>query len=230
MKHALWIPLAALLVGTASLAGCGGLGSAYAPAMNASPTPAPSPSPSVSPTPTPTPIQLFVAGTIGTQQGWPDDDTAAGGKGQTIDGIPCKTELFNSFHHHVHVSVFVNGVQYWIPKGTGMSHPDPGNQGFIYHARCFYYLHTHDRTGIIHIEPADATVYTLKNWFDIWGQPLSTSNVAGFTGSVSVYVNGMLQPGVDPNTVAFAPFEEITLVIGTPPSWIPRYLFPPNYP
>jgi hypothetical protein len=217
----------------AAVAACSGSGSAVAPniAPSSSPTPSPSPLPSQSPTPTPTPIQLVVGGTTGTTMGWPDGDTPTGGQGQPVDGINCQNELLGTFHHHVHLSVFVNGTQYWIPRGVGMFHPSAGNKtGYIYHAQCFYWLHAHDRTGIIHIEPPSSLAFTLKNWFDLWGEPLSATEVAGYTGNVAVYVNGMLQPGVDPNTVQFSPFEEITLVIGTPPSWIPAYTFPPGYP
>jgi hypothetical protein len=234
VKTAIVAAFVAALLGSADLAGCGaGGGSTFSPMSsgNPSPSPSPSPIPSTSPTPTPTPIQLIVGGTVGTAPGWPDDDTSTGGQGQTIDNIKCKVELLNAFHHHVHVSVFVNGAQFWIPKGTGMFNPGPGPSGFIYHATCFYYLHTHDRTGIVHLEPPDgSTVFTLKNWFDLWGQPLSSSNIAGYTGTVGVYVNGMLQPGLDPNTIQLTPFEEITLTIGTAPSWIPNYVFPPGYP
>ena len=207
----------------ASVAGCSGTGGngAVAPVGNSAPV-----KKSVHPMATPTPIQLVLGGTIGTVV-FPDDDTATGGQGQSIQGINCRKELLNSFHHHVQLSMFVNGEQIALPKGTGMK--DPHNNPFIYHAACFYFLHTHDRTGIIHIEPRTDTTYNLKNYFAVWGMPLSTTGFAGYTGAVSVYINGTLQPGMDPRTVTFSPFEQITLVIGTPPDWIPVYIFPAGY-
>jgi len=180
-----------------------------------------------SPTPTPTPIQLTLGETIGTSV-FPKGDTASGGQGQQVAGINCRRELLNTFHHHVHLSLFVNGEQIALPRGTGMK--NPGNNAFIYHADCFYWLHTHDATGIIHVEPPNGNTFNLKQYFKIWGEPLSSNGFAGYTGPVAVYINGTLQPGMDPNAVTFSPFEEITLVIGTPPSWIPVYLFPPGYP
>jgi|SRR5215472_8710492 len=179
------------------------------------------------PTPTPTPIQLSLGEVIGTPV-FPEGDTSTGGQGQQIDKINCRAFLNNQYHHHVHLSMFVNGEQIALPRGTGMKNPGKGN--FVYHATCAYWLHTHDATGIIHIEPPNGNTYNLKQYFDIWGEPLSTNGFAGYTGAVAVYIDGVLQPGMDPNQVQFSPYEEITLVIGTPPSWIPVYLFPAGYP
>jgi len=223
MKVALVAFAAVCIVGVASLAGCGGTGQTPAVSPIGGQAPARH---AVTPNATPTPIQLVLGGTIGDVV-FPDGDTATGGQGQPIQGINCRKELLNQFHHHVHLSLFVNGEQIALPKGTGMKNPH--HNAFIYHADCFYFLHTHDQTGIIHIEPRTQTTFTLKNYFAVWGEPLDTNGFAGYTGTVSVYIDGVLQPGVDPRTVQFTPFEQITLVIGTPPDWIPSYIFPPGY-
>lgn len=226
IKNTLTAAAVVAALSAAALAGCNG-GGAVAPLAGASSNRTLT---SATPSPTPTPIQLVIRGTIGTQPAWHDGDNSKGGNGQVVDGMPCVHALSNKFHHHVHVSLFVDGVQHWMPKGSGTKHPYYNPDGWVYNAKCWYYLHTHDRTGIVHIEPSDARIFTLKNWFDLMGQTLSTTNVGQYSGSVGVYINGMLQPGMDPNTIQFAPFEQITLVIGTPPSWIPMYKFPPGYP
>jgi hypothetical protein len=225
MKTTLTAAAVVAALSAAAIVGCGGGGGAIAP-----PAGIDSNRTLLAPTPTPTPIQLVIRGTIGTQAAWADGDGVGGGLGKTIDGMPCVQALSNKFHHHVHVSLFVNGVQLWMPKGSGTDKPIYSKDGWIYRAKCWYYLHTHDRTGIVHIEPNSSRIFTLKNWFDLMAQPLSTTVVGPYSGSVGVYINGMLQPGMDPNTVQFSPFEEITLVIGTPPSWIPAYIFPKGYP
>ena len=218
--------IAVCFVGVSSLAGCSGAGGggAIAPVTGAKNQ---SVSHYTSPTATPTPIQLVIGTTVGTPV-FPEGDTATGGQGQQIQGINCRKELLNTYHHHVHLSLFVNGEQIALPRGTGMK--NPGTSQFVYHATCFYFLHTHDATGIIHVEPPTNNVFTLKQYFAIWGEPLSTNGFATYSGPVAVYINGTLQPGMDPNTIALTPYEEITLVIGTPPSWIPAYLFPAGYP
>jgi hypothetical protein len=172
------------------------------------------------------PIQLVPGTTVG-QVVFPEGDTASGGQGQQVDGVNCRKALSSIYHHHVHLSLFVGGVQYAIPRGTGMK--NPGQSKFIYHADCFYFLHTHDETGIIHIEPPNGNAFGLHQYFGIWGMPLSTSNVAGYQGAVTVFVNGT-QQNVDPNTLKFHPFDQITLEVGTPVVTPPVYIFPKNYP
>jgi hypothetical protein len=172
------------------------------------------------------PIQLVPGTTVG-QDVFPEGDTATGGQGQQVLGISCRQALDSKYHHHVHLSLFVNGVQYAIPRGTGMK--NPGQAPFIYHADCFYFLHTHDETGIIHIEPPGPDIYSLHQYFALWGMKLSTTNVAGYKGAVTVFVDGT-QENVDPNTIKFSPYEQITLEVGTPVVTPPVYIFPPHYP
>ena len=180
----------------------------------------------VEPDAAPTPIQLYPGMTIGTDV-FPEGDTASGGQGQVVNGIRCAKSEKVFYHHHVHLSLFVNGVQFAIPKGTGMK--NPGHGKYIYHSDCEYFLHTHDETGIIHIESPTAHIYTLHDYFYIWGEPLSANDVAGYTGSITVFING-IQQLVDPRTIQFTPYEEITLEVGSPVVPPPVYLFPPGYP
>ena len=177
------------------------------------------------PAATASPIQLVPGTTVGTDV-FPTGDTATGGQGQDVNGIRCAKSLDAIYHHHVHLSLFVNGVQYAIPRGTGMK--DPDKLKFIYHAACFYWLHTHDETGIIHMEAPTSRFYVLHDYFYLWGEPLNQTNVAGYTGTVTVFVNGV-QQAVDPRTIQFSPYEEITLEVGSPVVPPPVYVFPPNY-
>jgi hypothetical protein len=62
----------------------------------------------------------------------------------------------------------------------------------------------------------------LGQLFDIWGQPLTTSNVAGFAGPTLFYVGTTLFSG-DPRTIVLSNNEQITLEVGGP------YVFPPFY-
>jgi len=89
----------------------------------------------------------------------------------------------------------------------------------IVSAPCGYNLHTHDRTGVIHDEAKTDLHLTLGNFFDIWGMPLSMSNVAGYTGTVWVKI---VTPGnnmpwsntIDPRTILLSDKEQITLAVG----------------
>lgn len=59
-----------------------------------------------------------------------------------VDGIRCDTMEFTMFHIHAHLDIFVDGTPFTVPSQIGI---DP-------EGRCLYWLHTHDDSGIIHIE------------------------------------------------------------------------------
>jgi hypothetical protein len=88
-------------------------------------------------------------------------------------------------------------------------------------------MHMHDHTGIIHIEAPDVKNYTLGQFFDIWGQPLTTTNVAGLTGDVVAYINdnGEARRYMgDLRAIQLISHRAITLQIGTPPiTSLPTY-------
>jgi hypothetical protein len=204
-----------------AVASCGGQNS-VTPALH---SPVGSSQKVAQPAATASPIQLVPGTTIGTDV-FPEGDTSTGGQGQVVNGIRCAKSLLATFHHHVHLSLFVNGEQIAIPRGTGMKNPAHGN--YIYHADCFYWLHTHDETGIVHMEAPTSRFYDLHDYFYEWGEPLSPSDVAGYIGKVTVFINGV-QQSVDPRTIQFSPFLEITLEVGSPIVTPPTYIFPPNY-
>ena len=230
MRIPITAAVAAIFVAGAAIAACSG-GSTSMPSVPSHGAGAAGTLRTTAPTPTPTPIQLVLGTTVGTVI-WPNFDTKTGGQGKPVDGITCRKELLNTYHHHVHLSIFYNGTQLAAPEGVGILGVPGKNPKFIYHGTCFYWLHTHDKTGIIHIEPSNADTFNLKQFFDIWGEPLSLTQVADLTvGSLGVYINGVYEPGQDPSLIQFYPFEEITLVVNSPtPDWIPNYLFPPGYP
>ena len=199
-------------------AGCGGSGSAAlapltGPGPATSPTLIPTPT---APAPTPTPIAISAGGTVGTPT-FPPGNTASGGQGAPVDGIPCAASPpQNQLHIHPHLSFYVNGTQLAIPLGVGIINAHV-TSGFADSADCFYYVHTHDATGIIHIEtPFSFPAITLGNLFHIWGQPLSSSNIAGYTGAQLIYIDTAPYNG-DP---ALIPLDvnkkHITLEVGPP--------------
>ncbi len=209
-----------------SIAGCSSNSTTVAPLPQSHPAIAKA-QPHDSPAPTPTPIQLQIAGLVGTEH-WPEGDTSTGGQGQGVGGLNCLKQLGEPYHHHVHLSIFINGEQLALPMGVGMYQPGGGKSGYIYHQTCLYFVHTHDRTGIVHIESKTAQPFTLGIVFKLWGEPLSSTQIAEFTGPVSVYVNGNPDTTDPVANVPLNPGDDITLVIGQPPAWIPAYILPPS--
>ena len=174
----------------------------------------------------PAPIQMNEGGLVGTIT-YPNGSTASGGQGDPVDTIPCGSGA-DAEHYHAHVSLFVNGQQQAIPLGIGIRNAVVEGDSLAIAGTCFYWLHSHDRTGIIHIEPSvTGHTFTLGEYFDIWGEPLTSGNVAGNQGAVTVYVDGARYFG-DPRAIVLAAHQQITIEVG-PRVAPPVFDFPPDY-
>ncbi|MDQ6826978.1 MAG: hypothetical protein M3Z14_07270 [Candidatus Eremiobacteraeota bacterium] len=169
-------------------------------------------------------------GTIGLDDTFSPVDgmTALGGlQGQPIDGVVC-ANLPIAFHIHTHLSLFVNGQRLAIPDGIGIPDPHPDSPaGYVPGGKCFYHLHSHQTEGVIHIEAPAPAQFTLGQYFDIWGQTLSSSNIAGHAGSVQIYTAQPTSPASlstgnytlyagDPRAIPLLAHEEIVLEVGPP--------------
>jgi hypothetical protein len=144
----------------------------------------------------------------------------------SVDGIQCNTSEQLLFHIHAHLDVFVNGQLMYIPPQIGII-PD----------KCIYWLHTHDETGIIHIESPVKRDFTLGQFFDLWkrkiNNPEAFNNIFNETGSNNnnipqIYISGNKLPtGTNYRDVKLHAHDEIALIYGTPPANIPsKYDFP----
>jgi hypothetical protein len=93
-------------------------------------------------------------------------------------------------------------------------------------------LHTHDATGIIHIESATQRTFTLGEFFTEWGVRLDGSCIAGYCDSpsqpVRFYVNGQPVTG-DPRAIALTAHAEIVIAVGALASVPATYGFPAGY-
>jgi hypothetical protein len=138
--------------------------------------------------------------------------------GRTVDGIKCETMEQVLFHIHAHLAVFVNGRPGAIPEGIGIAPPRSEEQTtegpFVLGGTCFYWLHSHTNDGVIHIESPDHRTYTLGNYFDIWNQPLSATQVGLAKGPVTAYLDGRPFPG-DPRSIPLTAHAVIQLDVGT---------------
>jgi uncharacterized C2H2 Zn-finger protein len=138
----------------------------------------------------------------------------------TIDGIQCSSFEQLVFHIHSHLDIFINGKPFTIPAQIGIM---PG--------KCFYWLHTHDESGVIHIESPVNRNYTIGQFFDIWNQKLNNTqvldNAANSKNTLSVYVNGVKAPtGVNYRDIKLGAHDEIAIVYGSLPLIVPsKYNF-----
>ena len=164
-------------------------------------------------------VQAAAAASASSQVGESDllAPVWSGLKGQTIDGVSSNQMEQLAYHIHAHLAIFINGKQMTVPYGVGIEQPwsteADGNSEFVDSGAAFYYLHTHDDTGVIHIESPTSKQYTLGQFFAEWNQPLSTTQIGKYTGSVIVYVNGAKYTG-DPSNITLTAHEVIQLDLG----------------
>jgi hypothetical protein len=130
----------------------------------------------------------------------------------------------NVEHIHAHVDVLVDGHAVEVPADIGIDR----SNGSISP------LHTHDGSGVIHIESPVKRQFSLGEFFTEWGVGLSANNIGGLRPAdgktVRAYVNGAQCTG-DPAAIMFGPHDEIAVVYGVPQAGanIPaKYDFPPG--
>lgn len=186
---------------------------------------------------TPAPIRFSYGQIIGLDNTFSpvDGDTSSGGNGSTVDGIPCDNSSI-PYHFHAHVSLLVNAKRLAFPDAIGLHYPGTESKGMTFATLCYYHLHTHDATGLIHIEAPARTTFTLGQLFGVWGRPLSSTNVAGHGGTVKAFIAYAPTPGYSKQTgpyrqytgnlsqLQFASHQEIVLEVG------PTFVYPPNIP
>lgn len=133
--------------------------------------------------------------------------------------VPCSGTEMLSYHVHAYLEIDIRGTRQVVPANTGIR------------SNCLFWLHTHDGTGLIHVEAPVSANYTLGQFFTVWGQPLSREGVLGErvgpNEEVRVFVNGQPYSG-DPRSVPLAAHEQIVVQLGPPfPSPQP-FTFPPG--
>ncbi|MHB8669350.1 MAG: hypothetical protein ACYDAD_02130 [Acidimicrobiales bacterium] len=119
-------------------------------------------------------------------------------------------------HEHAHLDVFVDGAPVPVPALLGIATKPRVT---------FSPLHTHDGSGVIHIESARPQRFTLGALFTEWGVRLTSTCVGGYcqpTIPIQVVVDGTPQPaGSDPAQIALTRHEEVAVVIGRAPAEVP---------
>lgn len=139
--------------------------------------------------------------------------------GKHIDGITCQGSEQVVYHVHEHLTVFVDGKPRQVPAGIGMAPPYSVVQTpvgiFVEGARCFMWLHTHAADGIIHTESPTPRTYTLGDFFDVWGQPLTSDRVGPARGRVTAFIDGRIYHG-SPRNIRLLRHAQIQLDVGSP--------------
>jgi hypothetical protein len=138
--------------------------------------------------------------------------------GKPVDGIQCAPIEQLAYHIHAHLQVYLDGQPRALPPAIGLLGPigQPTAYGPVYGASvCYYWLHTHESDGVIHIESPTQRLFTLGNFFDEWRQPLSSRQVATAGGMVTAFINGKRWTK-SPRLLPLLPHAVIQLDVGAP--------------
>ena len=134
----------------------------------------------------------------------------------TVDGVQCQAGEQLQYHVHAALEILVDGQPVTVPKNTGIR------------SNCIFWLHTHDDTGLLHVEAPQKRDFTLGQFFAVWGQPLSATQILSSTvdasHKITATVNGTPFTG-DPASIALADQETIVLQYGPPFGTPPKSLF-----
>jgi hypothetical protein len=174
-----------------------------------------------SPAPVATPPTVAGAQATATA-GWAlptDASTAARAAGLVMLG-----EEQLKVHYHAHLDIVVDGQRVPVPAFIGIDLT----------RHLISPLHTHDASGVVHIESATDVPFTLGQVFTEWGQPLRADHVGPVTVApgqeLRVYRNGQRVAG-DPGALRLRAHDEIVVWVG-PTSEQPKvpstYAFPPG--
>jgi hypothetical protein len=125
-------------------------------------------------------------------------------------GLPALGAQGTRLHIHQHLDVFVKGRRVTIPAGVGI-----GIQGL---QPFFSPLHTHDSTGVVHVESPVVKTFTLGQFLAVWGVRFTPRCLGGYcmrgANRIRVYSDGKLVTG-DPRALPLDEHEEIVIAYGT---------------
>ena len=150
-------------------------------------------------------------GLLTTRAPWP---AVKDGLPQRADALSLPQPSDTIYHVHARLRVYVDGKPVTVPANIGI---DPST-GFLDS------LHTHDTTGIIHMEAVRPYNFTLGQLFTVWGVKFTSSQLGAYKvggGKVlAVYANG--KKVANPTGYAMKAHDNIVVGYGRPGSFPTR--------
>lgn len=123
--------------------------------------------------------------------------------------MSCDPKPQLAVHYHAHVTLVENGRIVPIPAGVGVTRG------------CRFWLHTNSADGVVHVEaPALAArrEFTVGDFFGVWGQPLTSRQVAGMKlgrgEQLKVWADGRPFTG-EVAKLALGPNDQVVLEVGS---------------
>lgn len=121
--------------------------------------------------------------------------------------LPALSQEGEALHIHQHLDILINGKPVPVPSGIGINPI----------ARFISPLHTHDVSGVMHVESDVKRDFTLGQFFDVWGLRFSKSCIGGYCAkggnTLRVFVDGKPVSN-DPRNLVLQDHQEIAVVYG----------------
>ncbi len=118
-------------------------------------------------------------GALTTPAPWKPQNDGLSDRSAAMDLPPVGME---TFHHHALLRIFVDGNKLPVPPFIGLTS--------TYAAP----LHTHDGSGVVHLESSSPFPFTLGEFFAVWGVRFTSDQLGAYkdqgSKKLQVYVNG----------------------------------------
>lgn len=119
-------------------------------------------------------------GELETKAPW-DANAAESAARATALGLPAEG---TTMHEHADVEIFVHGTKEQVPTDIGID-PEAGT---------IQSIHTHDDTGLVHLESSESREFTLGEFFGVWGVRFTPSCLGAYCNDgdnrLQVFVDG----------------------------------------
>jgi hypothetical protein len=139
-------------------------------------------------------------------QPWPNNTAQLPARLAQLD-LPELSDAAGALHHHVQLYIYVDGQPVTVPMNIGLSGTAASP------------LHTHDETGLVHVESADPNFApVLGQFMDVWGVYFTKDCLGDQCNQgdkqVRVYENGQLYTG-DPTLMPLTDLTAVVITYGT---------------
>jgi hypothetical protein len=141
-------------------------------------------------------------------------------------GLELLPEEGTKLHIHTHLSITLDGHPITVPANIGI---DPQR-------KLYSEIHTHDTSGILHVESARIKTFSLDQLLWEWGLPSEAHTLSSYENGhdgirLLVYVNGKPR-AAGLKHLALVNKDDITIAItsdGSKPQASPRFVWPRGY-
>jgi len=120
--------------------------------------------------------------------------------------LPAPSDV--AYHVHAILHVYVDGRQVPVPAEIGIDQ----QEGVLAP------LHTHDASGVIHMEAVRPFPFRLADFFDVWGVVLTPTQLGGYRDHgaerVHVYVDGRPLRMADPTQYVLRRHDNVVVAYG----------------